>query len=242
MSSFGDLYARAYSFVCGTPPFVRPWHFQWLSRRTLASKLQEILPRLQGRVLDVGCGHKPYNPWLNSKNTRVIGLDVTTNSKADLIVNDQQNWPFASLSFDAVICTQVLEHVSDLDKTLNEIERVLNVGGWLIVSVPFIYNVHGGTGDYRRLSLEGMRTLFEPKYQLLQLDGCGGVGTALGILWLNWIETSTNRWRMTRFLKGVLFPLWVSLSFGTNAAAFFLDKLDRTMSFYTNVLVVAQKR
>ena len=242
MKSFGELYASAYGLICGTPPTVRPWHFQWLSRRSLVSDLQQVLRQLQGRVLDVGCGHKPYALWLNPRDTELVGIDVTTDSQADLIVSEQQQWPFDRSSFDAVICTQVLEHIPDLDHTLSEIDRVLKTGGWLIASAPFLYNVHGESGDYRRLALQGMRNLFEEKYDVLSIDGCGGVGTAMGMLWLNWIEISTNRWKVTRFLKGLLLPFWLLMSFGTNAAGLLLDKLDRTMCFYTNVLLVARKR
>ena len=242
MSSFGELYASAYGLICGTPPTLRPWHFQWLSRRALTSALRETLPRLQGRVLDVGCGHKPYSLWLNSAETRIIGIDVTTDSKADLIVDGQHEWPFEKSSFDAVICTQVLEHVFDLDKTVGEIERVLSAGGSLIVSAPFIYNIHGNAGDFRRFSFEGMRSLFEEKYEILNVKAGGGIGTTLATLWLNWIETSTNQLTVTRFLKGLLLPFWIALSFGTNVTGLLLDKVDRTGSFYTNVLLVAQKR
>lgn len=44
--------------------------------------------------------------------------------------------PTPERSFDLVLCTEVLEHIADDQKALDEIERVLNPGGWLVITVP----------------------------------------------------------------------------------------------------------
>jgi SAM-dependent methyltransferase len=48
--------------------------------------------------------------------------------------------PFASESFDVVLCNHVLEHVPDDRRALGELHRVLNPGGWAIVQVPIAYD------------------------------------------------------------------------------------------------------
>jgi hypothetical protein len=135
-----------------------------------------------------------------------------------------------------------MEHVSDPDLVVGEIERVLRASGLLIVSVPFIYQLHGAPEDYRRFSGQGVRQLFENSCDILEVRQQGGIGSALGTLWLNWIEGATNSVPVTRFAKGVLMPAWVLVCFATNVGARLLDKLDRTRSSYPNVLLIARRR
>src|SRR4051812_26929152 len=54
----------------------------------------------------------------------------------------QARWPLPDSSFDVLLCTQVLEHVSDLEHVFSEMVRVSRPGGRLIVSVPFYFNEH----------------------------------------------------------------------------------------------------
>ena len=80
-----------------------------------------------GRALDAGCGMKKIKGF--------IGLDIIP--EAD-IVHDMNvlPWPFEKNSFDLVLTNSTLEHVVDVQKTLEEIHRILVPGGRLIVKVP----------------------------------------------------------------------------------------------------------
>jgi len=241
ISHLGVLYAKAYEVICGKQPKVRPWHFQWLSNRKLHAHLFEILPGLEGRVLDVGCGEKPYSAWLDPHKTELVGIDISAKTKADLVVNPNKAWPLEDSSFDAILCTQVLEHVTDADSVLKEIARVLKPSGLIVVTVPFIYNVHGGPSDYRRFSQQGICQLFQKDADILEVRAQGGIGSTIGTLWLNWLETATNKSKLTRLAKGILMPAWILISFATNMGGWLLDQLDRTQSFYGNVLLVARR-
>src|SRR5207237_10531335 len=126
-----------------------------------------------GRMLDVGCGDKPYAQWLTSAAEHV-GLDVYPGSQVDVVVQPGETWPFPDESFDALLCTQVLEHVADLGHVVGEIHRVLRAGALLIVSAPFAYNEQGAPADYRRFSAHGLRSLFEDDYETVALSRRGG--------------------------------------------------------------------
>ena len=188
----------------------------------------------------MGCGGKPYRSWAESA-TDYVGLDVCPGAAVDIVIEPGQPWPVEAGSFDAVVCTQVLEHVADLQKTLAEIDRALRPRGLLIVTVPFAYNVHG-EWDYRRWSVDGVRHIFSPRYEIMRLKPQGGVGSTVGVLLLNWVETQTNRFEPTRLLKGILLPLWILFSGLVNALGWLLDKADRTQAFYSNVFLLARKR
>ena len=228
--------------ICGEPPHLRLWHFQWLAAKDLYSDLRQFLPTVGGRVLDVGCGNKPYGVWLDEEKVEHIGIDLYPSSKVDVVVKAGGSWPLETASFDTILCTQVLEHVVDLNETLNEITRVLKPKGILIATVPFIYNLHGAPEDYRRFSIHGVSQLFEEGYEMIEVRPQGGIGSTLGTLWLNWVEVSMNRWKPTRLLKGMLMPLWILFCASTNVIGYLLDELDQTQSFYSNTLVIAKKR
>lgn len=74
-----------------------------------------------------------------------IGLEKQPDVQADAAV-----LPFAAASFDAVICAELLEHVADPAPVLAQAWRVLRPGGTLLISVPFLYRIHGHPYDYGR--------------------------------------------------------------------------------------------
>ncbi len=109
-----------------------------------------VISYLRGtRVLDAGCG----NGWLSvcawEEGFNVYSLDVAVNEvRESLFLFKEKNahigltrasllsLPFARSSFDSIICINVLEHISNIEQTILEIERVLRKNGRLIVVVP----------------------------------------------------------------------------------------------------------
>src|SRR5437660_11977884 len=87
-SAGGKAYDRIIAWLCGRPRLY-PWHFQWLAVRDLYRDLRHLLPTLAGRVLDVGCGEKPYAQWLTSAHEHV-GLDVYAGPAVDVRAQPQQ--------------------------------------------------------------------------------------------------------------------------------------------------------
>lgn len=139
---------------------INPFYF---ARRGLARELRALLPRLDGDVLDVGCGRKPYRELTPA--TRYVGLDIDTPetralAAADLFY-DGGRFPVADASFDGVLCSQVLEHVFEPEPFLAEIRRVLRPGGRLVLAVPFVWDEHEQPRDFARYSSFGLRALLE---------------------------------------------------------------------------------
>ena len=58
--------------------------------------------------------------------------------------------PIKNDHFDLIICSELLEHVLNPPKVLNEIYRVMKVGGKVLITVPFLYNIHADPHDYGR--------------------------------------------------------------------------------------------
>lgn len=94
------------------------------------------------RVLDLGCGGGFMSEALAKQGAQVIGVDPSKPAidaakeharsgglAIDYRVGSAESIPIHDHYLDCVICVDVLEHVDDLDLSLNEIRRVLRVGG-----------------------------------------------------------------------------------------------------------------
>lgn len=135
----------------------------FIARRGLWRGLSEFFPQLRGELLDVGCGRKPYAPFVPA--TRYVGLDLDSPVTRELAVADVYydggRLPFADATFDAVLCSQVLEHVFTPEEFLREVRRVLRPGGRLLLATPFVWDEHEQPHDFGRYSSFGLRALLE---------------------------------------------------------------------------------
>jgi SAM-dependent methyltransferase len=108
-----------------------------------------------GRMLDIGCGTKPYAVVFADQVTRHIGVDVPYCMHGLNAIDGfapSHALPFPRDTFDFVLCTEVLEHVPDPARAWAEIGRVLRPGGVAIVTTPFLYRFHEMPHDYWRIT------------------------------------------------------------------------------------------
>lgn len=90
------------------------------------------------KVLDIGCGNKPYAKYFNCE---YIGLDPFNETKADIIA-DAWDIPCEDNSFDGVVLNQSLEHIKKTNETISEIKRILKPGGIGIITAPQTMKTH----------------------------------------------------------------------------------------------------
>ncbi len=159
--------------------FLNPFYF---ARRGLAAAVRRHAPQLRGRLLDVGCGTKPYQALFTVD--AYVGLDIDSETVRGLGVADHlydgRNFPFEDAAFDSVLCNQVLEHVFEPDRFLGEIRRILKPGGKLLLTVPFVWDEHEQPFDYARYSTFGLRALLEKNgLRVLQQEKIGADASTL---------------------------------------------------------------
>ncbi|MFD1298902.1 class I SAM-dependent methyltransferase [Lysobacter gummosus] len=135
-----------------------PLHPQWLLG---GRKPPPGVGLISGRVLDVGAGDRWIATHL-AHDADYVALDYPTTGR-DMyrarpdVFADAAHLPFADGVFDAVICLEVLEHVPDPQRVLDEISRVLRSGGVVWLSMPFLYPIHDAPHDYQRFTLHGLK-------------------------------------------------------------------------------------
>jgi len=133
--------------------------------RSVYLDLKRFLSRVNGKVLDLGCGLSPYRHLLDPAKTEYIGLDIDTSSnfgygEAKVLHFDGQHIPFPDGSIDGVMCTEVLEHVQNAQQLVDEIYRVLKPGGSAVVTVPWSARVHYIPFDYYRFTPYVLEEMF----------------------------------------------------------------------------------
>ena len=113
-------------------------------------------PNLKGRVADLGAGSGPYQQ--EAPHCTFIGLDWAPTPGAR-VVGSTLHLPFKGESFDGVILTETLEHVSDPLLALREAARVLKPGGTLYLTAPQMWPLHYEPHDYFRFTGYGLGSL-----------------------------------------------------------------------------------
>lgn len=129
--------------------------------RAVVSELLGAMALTPGaRILDYGCADQPYRA-LVPDGCDYVGADVPGNPLASLDLATNGAVPVPDGSFDAVLSTQVLEHVDDPAAYLRECRRVLAPGGSLLLSTHGLMIWHADPVDRWRWTGEGLRHVVE---------------------------------------------------------------------------------
>lgn len=160
-----------------------------LEQGSLEKALLTAAPRASGRMLDVGCGDKPYELIFQPFVCEHLGVDFVptyqgsenaNRNRADQLYEGDV-LPFADREFDTVLCTQVLEHTPRPELLVAECARVLKTNGRLIVTVPFSFRIHSEPFDFYRFTKYGLSTLAASKgLEVELLISRGGFWWVLG--------------------------------------------------------------
>jgi 2-polyprenyl-3-methyl-5-hydroxy-6-metoxy-1,4-benzoquinol methylase len=114
-----------------------------LIQQGVARFIGEHAAELRGkRALDFGAGESPYAELARG----VIRIDASTGRVA-----------LEDGAVDAVLSTQVLEHVADVQAYLREAYRLLRPGGLMFCSTHGAFILHRHPTDFRRWTVDGLR-------------------------------------------------------------------------------------
>ncbi len=220
--------------------FLNPFFFV---RRNLYRKISKYAGHLHGKLLDAGCGCKPYRK-LFDHCSGYIGMDIEnpghSHEMEDIdVYYDGLHFPFEDESFDSVFSSEVFEHAQHLDQIIQEINRVLRAGGKLLVSVPFVWNEHELPYDYRRYTSCGIKKLLESHgFQVMKMSKSTGYVEMIFQLWMEYVRSATQeKKRCYQIAAHIL--LIVPAAVAGAALAGLLPEND---SLYGDTVVLCRKR
>lgn len=146
------LHADAYLSHRLTPPLSELNHLSFTDLRTVVERFAN---RVAGSLFDYGSGGAPYRPLFRSI-TQYVRADVTPGPAVDRLLPASGLTEEPGASYDAVLSTQVLEHVPDPAAYLQECARLLKPGGRLLVTTHGMFEEHGCPHDYHRWTSRGL--------------------------------------------------------------------------------------
>lgn len=217
--------------------FVNPYYF---SRRGLYKAVYNYRDHLTGKLLDFGCGNKPYKNMVSVDEH--IGLDIEESghdgANYDIDVFwDGKTIPFDDEHFDSVLTSEVLEHIFEPDAALKEIHRVCKTGGKLLLTVPFTWNEHEVPYDYGRYTSYGLTHILKKH----------GFEVVHHTKTTNFVETVFQLWNTYVFqcilrvpiLQGIFTPILIAPA--TIFGIIISKILPRDKTLFLNNVVVAIK-
>jgi SAM-dependent methyltransferase len=113
------------------------------------------------RLLDVGAGDGPYRELFDHLRYESTDWEHSVHPGARQVdyVGPAHDLPIPDAEYDAVLCTQVLEHVPNPDAVIAELYRVLRPGGRLYLTVPLAWELHEMPFDFYRYTPHGLATI-----------------------------------------------------------------------------------
>lgn len=151
----------------------------WLIFSIVNPSLKERLRQYaHGKMLDIGCGEKPYKEMASPYVEQHIGVDHenTFHDKENIdLSGTAYQIPVEANSVDCVLCTYVLEHLEEPGEAITESYRVLKEGGYAIYTVPLFWHVHEAPRDFYRYTEFGLKYLFEKSgYEIVEIKPLTG--------------------------------------------------------------------
>lgn len=181
-----------------------------LARQIEAGLAAVASGRTDLRVLDIGCGGKPYLPLVAPYARSYCGIDSAPGPAVDVVAAAEE-LPFEDGSVDLVLCTQVLEHVQDPRRTLTEIRRVLAPDGAALVSTHGVFLFHpdppSSDQDYWRWTHAGLRKEFRRtgEWSRLEVEASGNVVACLAYVAAQFVDELGKRIGWKAFHRALLF-------------------------------------
>jgi SAM-dependent methyltransferase len=212
----------------------------YIARSNLYKSIFKYRLLFSGKLLDIGCGDKPYES-LFSNVSSYEGLEIDTTvhltTKADYFY-DGKKLPFENNSYDSILLNEVIEHVFNPEQLLTEIHRILRNDGKMLITLPFCWDEHEQPYDYARYSSFGIKYLLEKNgFKIISLDkSCPNFGVILQLV-------NTYIYKVTRryvFIVRVI--IRVFLCFPLNVFGLALGwLLPKNYDLYLDNIIVVSK-
>jgi SAM-dependent methyltransferase len=199
-------------------------------------------------ILDAGAGQCPYRKYFSHalyESTDWEEMDDKFSKNKHAFICSLDKIPRPDNSYDAIINTQVLEHVEYPQKVINEFYRILRPGGKLFLTAPQGWGIHGAPYNFFNFTIYGLESLFRNAgFKIIFIKPRGGMFWYLGnriktvpdyIFFQYAAEKNENASKIgQKILAFVLFPFYIAsvpICILIPLLFFYLDKLDQKQDY-----------
>jgi SAM-dependent methyltransferase len=214
----------------------------YLIRSELYDQITKKSQELKGAAMDFGCGKKPYQDFFR-KNEEYIGVDLKLEGweerqkYADCFY-DGRTIPFENDRFDSMLCTEVLEHVFNIEELLSEFQRVLKPGGLALITTPFMWEEHEMPYDFARYTTPALKSLYQKHgFEIVYHHKTGNNIKVICQFSINYIKSYLPKNKLIKQI--LLFPFIVFF----NTSALLISTVlpgDNTM-YFNNIFLLRKK-
>lgn len=187
------------------------------ARQKIVEALRRHRDRFHGIVLDVGSGRAPYRAIVSASMAgvdRYLEMDLACGKYGPHELEwDGRHMPFDDASTDCALATEVLEHCPEPAQVLSEIARVLRCGGFVLLTVPFLWPLHDSPHDeFRYTPFALQRMLTDAGFVEISIEPTGGWNAALAQMLGLWVCRAPmghrRRWLLKRLIRPMMRRLY----------------------------------
>ena len=211
----------------------------FIIRSLLHKKIKQNSHYIKGKILDFGCGRKPYKNLF--KYDEYIGLDIEKSGHDHKDENidiyyDGITIPFEDSYFDSIFSSESFQCIFDINNILKELSRVCKKDGYVLITVPFMWEENEAPYDSSRYTSFGLKYLFEKhNFKVIKSIKIGNYVDSI------FQQISNYIYHILRFkvIRLILNPVLIT---PINLLGILLSKiLPKVDSYFLNNLIIAKK-
>ena len=213
----------------------------FIIRRGLYNGVSQFSGYMRGKLLDFGCGSKPYQALFSVSEYVGTDLEVSGDDhrhEAIDVYYDGRTLPFTDESFDSIFSSEVFEHVFNLSQILDELHRVLKPGGHMLLTVPFVWDEHEIPYDFARYTSFGLKHILREKgFVVVQEKKTTSYVSTICQMWAAYVYQ--HIFPKHKAIRIALTPLFITPI--TLCGLLLSLILPKNMNFFHNNVMVVQK-
>ncbi len=207
-------------------------------RKLIDNTLQINSHYYKGIVLDIGGRNRGDFIKPKSKVLKWIFADINSAHNPDVILDVMNMKDISDCSIDVINATELFEHVKEPEVGIRECYRTLKINGVMVITMPFLYQVHGDPFDFQRWTADKWEFVLKKNgFNIEKLESMGGFLSVLaGMLYTFGKEIKL------RPVRWFYYPIILLLGIMTNLDNLEFFKKGALKNFTTGYFIIARKQ